>query len=113
MLAQWTFDDLSTDGIVTESVSGNNLTVKHVAEAGFTASNPELTFSVDENAVDGTVVGIVSGTDAEREAQIAALLAADTDLVYNAETGKFYEVDSGWHTPTEARTIAESTSSMV
>ena len=48
------------------------------------------------------------GTDAEREAQISALLAADPDLVYNAETGKFYQVDSGWYEPAEARTNAES-----
>jgi len=32
MVAQWNFDNLSSDGVVTESVSGNNLTVKHVTQ---------------------------------------------------------------------------------
>ena len=109
LLAQWTFDKLSVDGVITETVSGNNLTVQHTGEVGFTASSPELTFSVDENALDGTVVGVISGIDAEREAKIAELLAADSNLYYNAETGKFYKVDTGWHTPAEARTNAEST----
>ena len=33
-----------------------------------------------------------SGVDAEREAQIASLLAADPNLRYSAETGKFYKL---------------------
>ena len=108
MVANWTFGEMSVDGVVTEKVSGNNLTLKHASGAGFIASNPELTLAVQENAVNGTVVGSVSGTDAERDAKIAALLAADPDLYYNAETGKFYQAVSGWHTPAEARTNAES-----
>ena len=36
-------------------------------------------------------MGSVSGVDAERDALIASLLAADPDLVYSAETGKFYK----------------------
>ncbi len=57
MVAQWNFNDLSTDGVTTESVAGNNLTVKHFSNTGFTASEAELTFSLDENTVTGTVVG--------------------------------------------------------
>ncbi|MGB7346548.1 MAG: LamG-like jellyroll fold domain-containing protein, partial [Pirellulaceae bacterium] len=91
MIANWRFDNLSDDGVITDAVSGNNLTVKHVTESGFTASEASLTFAVDENALDGTVVGQVYGVDAEREARIASLLAADPDLHYNAETGKFYK----------------------
>ena len=91
MVANWTFRDLSTDGVSTESVSGNNLTLKHASGTGFVESNPTLTLAVDENALDGTVVGLVSGVDAEREALIASLLAADPDLVYSAEMGKFYK----------------------
>ncbi len=108
MIANWRFDALSTDGVVTEAVSGNNLTIKHVTEGGFTASEASLTFSLDENPLDGRVVGLVSGVDAEREALIATLLAANTDLYYNTETGKFYEfVDTGmdW---TTADTNAQS-----
>ena len=108
MIANWRFDQLSSDGIVTDAVSGNNLTVKHVIQSGFTASEAALTFGVDENAIDGTIVGSVSGVDAEREALIATLLAGNPDLYYNAETGKFYEfVDTGmdW---TTANTNAQS-----
>ena len=73
---------------MTESVAGNNLTVKHVAEVGFTASEADLTFSIDENALDGTVVGSVAGVDAEREALIASLLAAILTCVYSARNGQ-------------------------
>ena len=94
LVANWQFNSLSTDGVITDTVSGNNLTVDHVAGGGFSASTPELTFSLDENTVDGTIVGSVSGVDAEREAQIASLLAADPDLRYSPETGKFYKLTS-------------------
>ncbi|MEM6473506.1 MAG: lectin-like protein, partial [Planctomycetota bacterium] len=95
MIAHWKFDQLSSDGLVLEAVNGNNLTLKHVADVGFTASEASLTYSVDENAIDGTVVGSVTGIDAEREAQIASLLAADPDLRFSAETGKFYKLVTG------------------
>lgn len=91
LLANWTFDDLSAYGIVTDTVSGNNLTVQHASGGSFTTSNSELSFAVDENVADGTVVGTVSGTDAEREALIDSLLGSDPTLVYSAETGKFYQ----------------------
>ena len=80
MIANWRFDDLSSDGVITDSVSGNNLTVRHASESGFTASDPSLTFQADENTIDGTLVGTVSGIDAERDAMIASLLASDEDL---------------------------------
>ena len=51
MVAHWTFSDLSTDGVTTEAVSGNNLTLKHASGTGFLESNPTLTFAVDENAL--------------------------------------------------------------
>ena len=92
MLAQWTFDALSVDGVVTDTVSGNNLTIKHTSEIGFTPSEATLTFLVDENSLDGSVVGSVSGVDPQREARISALLASDADLRYSAETGKFYKL---------------------
>ena len=109
MIAQWTFDDLSTDGVVTETVSGNNLTVTHTAEAGFTAGNAELTFQVGEHATPGTVVGTVVGQDPEREAQIAAILASDPTLYYSAETGKFYQAVSATSTWGTAQTNAIAT----
>jgi len=45
MIANWTFDQLSSDGIITESVTGNNLTVMHTSQSGFTASEASLTYS--------------------------------------------------------------------
>ena len=35
LIANWTFNDLSSDGIVTDSVSGNNLTVAHTGGRWF------------------------------------------------------------------------------
>ena len=109
LLAQWTFEDLSIDGLITNTVSDNNLTVKHTSESGFTASDASLTMLVDENALDGTVVGSAYGLDAEREARIATLLAADSDLRYDATTGKFYKGIDTTGLWSAARTAAEST----
>ena len=91
MLANWKFDTLSIHGVVTDSVASNNLTLLHVAEPGFSASSAALVLNVNENALDGTFVGSVSGSDPEREALIATLLANTPDLYYNAETEKFYQ----------------------
>ncbi len=49
------------------------------------------------------------GTDIEREQRISSLLAADSSLRYNAETGKFYKIvttNTDW---TVARTNALAT----
>ena len=91
LLAQWEFNQLSTNGIVTESVSGNNLTIQHVSEAGFTDSTPDLVLTIGEHADNGTIVGTLEGTDSERDQLIADLLIANPNLYYSAETGKFYE----------------------
>ena len=80
LIAQWRFDNLSKDGNVAESVTGNDLTLKQTTESGFTASNAALTLAIDENAIDGTTVGTVVGSDPEREALIVSLLAADPNL---------------------------------
>jgi len=91
MLAQWTFDSLSIDGIIIDAVSGNNLSIEHTNESGFFASDSFLTLGIDENALDGTVVGRVYGLDPQREAQIASLLSGNSNLQYSAESGRFYE----------------------
>ena len=109
LVANWTFDDLSIDGVITESVNANNLAVKRIGEPGFTPSVAELTFSVDENAANGTVVGTVTGVDAEREALIASLLAANPLLTYSAETGKFYQLNTTTETWNTAQSIATAT----
>ena len=104
LIANWKFDDLSEAGVVTEAVSGNNLSVKNAVGSGFTASTPTLSLQLNENSVTGTRVGEVHGTDIEREAKIASLLAADSTLHYSAETGKFYKLGSSQTTFSAAQT---------
>ncbi len=111
MIANWTFDKLSTDGVVTDEVSGNNLTVQRVSVGGgFTESDPSLVLQVTENAVNGTVVGTVAGIDAERQAAIATIVGADPNLRYDPVSDKFYKFDAtttvDWNT---AQTIATNT----
>lgn len=91
MLAQWSFDSLSSNDVVLDSVRGNNLSLRHVSQSGFSPSEASLSFRVNEQASNGTVLGRVSGTDPERVAEIAALFAADPELRFSAETGKFYK----------------------
>ena len=62
MIANWTFNDMSTDGIITDAVSGNDLTMQHVG-GGFTPSTSELTLEVQENAADETIIGTITGID--------------------------------------------------
>ncbi len=109
MIANWKFDNLSSNGVVTESVNGNNLTLKYVTGAGFTANAPTLSLQVTENALDGTVVGQVAAYDLDREARITQLLAADPDLRYSAETGKFYKLVSTYDTWANSQSTAMAT----
>ncbi|MEM7468629.1 MAG: LamG-like jellyroll fold domain-containing protein, partial [Pseudomonadota bacterium] len=107
--ANWQFNALSSDQVITDTVAGNNLSVQHATGTGFVSNAPELSFTVNENAMDGTVVGQVTGIDAEREALIGSLLAIDPELRYNAETEKFYKVVGGAQLWSVAKTAAEST----
>ncbi len=110
MLANWRFDSLSNDGVVTDTVNGNNIKLKHTSESGFSASDAELTFSLYEKPLNGTVVGQVSGIDADREALIASLLAGDPSLKYNSSTDKFYKLTSATDVDwTTAQSTASST----
>ena len=63
MIADWRFDNISAGGIITESVSGNNLTEQHVVDAGFSTSEAELTLRVVEGAPNGTVLGNLTAID--------------------------------------------------
>ncbi|MCC9656619.1 cadherin domain-containing protein [Rhodopirellula halodulae] len=109
LLANWQFDELSTGGVVTDTVSGNNLTLKNVDNGSFTPSTPTLNLGVDEDVTTGEVIGSVTGTDMERETKISALLAADSDLRYNAETGKFYRTIASSGSWSSAHSAAEAT----
>jgi choice-of-anchor C domain-containing protein len=109
MVANRRMNDLSPGGVITGSVSGNDLTVRQVTTPSFTASTPTLSLAVNENSPAGTVVGTVYGTDLDREATIASLLAADANLRYSAETGKFYKVVTTTVNWTTARNTAMTT----
>ncbi len=109
MLANWTFDALSADGVTTDIVTGNDLTIRHIGGAGFTAGNAELTMAVNETAANGTVVANVTGVDPEREALIASILASDPTLYYSAETNKFYQAVDSTTTWANAQANAVST----
>ncbi len=109
MIANWRMNDLSTAGVITDAVSGNNLTVRQITSSSFTASTPTLSLTVNENSTAGTIVGDVYGTDLDREARIAALLSADSNLRYSAETGKFYKVVTTTVNWTTARSNAMTT----
>lgn len=109
MLANWQFENLSVDGLTADSVSGNNLTIGQTDNISHVADTPVLTFVLDENALDGAVIGQVSGLDAHRDVRIAALLAADSALSYSAETNKFYRLTDTNQTWAAGSGIATST----
>ena len=92
LVAQWEFDNVSSDGIVTESVSGNNLTLERIS--GFSYDNAELSMEIREDATSGTVVGEVMGVDPQREALIQSILTANPDLIYVPESNVFVEFNS-------------------
>ena len=88
MIANWTFNDLSTSGVIIDTVSGNNLTVQNVgAGGGFVTSTPELTLKVQENATGGTVVGSVTGIDPDTGDTLTYTLQDDA--------GGRFDIDSG------------------
>ncbi len=58
LIANWRFNDLSTAGVTTDSVSGNNLTVRQAILPGFTVDTPVLTLATNENTTTGTLIGM-------------------------------------------------------
>ncbi len=108
LLANWTFNDLSTGGLVMDSVAANNLTLGHATGVGYSANQPSLTLAMAENSTNGTVVGSVSSSDLERSNRIAALLTADSSLRYSAETSQFYRLVTGISSWTGAEAAARS-----
>ena len=109
LLANWTFNDLSTGDVVTDVVAGNNLTLQTINDPGFTAGSSSLYLSVQENAAPGTVVGSIFGVDWERESKIAQLLAEDPNLRYSAEFNKFYKLVDATLTWPNAQAVAIAT----
>ncbi len=62
LVANWQMNGFNGSNEVVDVVGANNLSIGQ-AGAGFTASTPDATLSVDENAFNGTPVGIVVPTD--------------------------------------------------
>ena len=110
LIAQWHFDALSSDGVVVDDVSGNNLTLERVAGPGFLEGTNELVLRVNEHAPAGTVVGTVSAQDDGRVARINALLMADPNLLYDAQTNTFYRLSDTTATYSASLTNAATTS---
>ncbi|XZE33950.1 cadherin domain-containing protein [Pirellulaceae bacterium SH501] len=109
MIANWRFNDYTTDGQTTDSVAGNNLFRYAAVGSGFVSDTPQLSLRLQENAIAGTVVGGVYGFDIEREARISQLLSADSSLRFNAQTGSFYKVVNSSLTWSAASSAAIST----
>ena len=63
LVANWQMDGFDGSNEVVDIVSGNNLSIGHAVEAGFTASTPTDALNVDENSTTGTRVGFVIPTD--------------------------------------------------
>ncbi len=108
LVANWIFDNVSTNGVIADTVNGNNLTINHANRAGFTPSNPSLTLSANESFFTGAVVGSITATDAQRDSLISTLLASNPNLTYSAETGMFYESVAAPVTWDAANTAANS-----
>ncbi len=109
LVANWRFEDLSTEGRTTNTVSNNALQVRSLTNSWSTADAYGLQLRVDENSAAGFVVGQVLATDIEREQRISSLLSADSSLRYSAETGQFYKVVSSSGTWSAAQTGAMAT----
>jgi hypothetical protein len=109
LLANWRMDDLSAAGYTTDAVSGNNLELRRTNSSGYTTSNASLSLGINEGSASGAIVGAIYGTDIDREARISQLLAADSSLWFNAETGKFYKVVSTTTSFATASSTAAST----
>jgi hypothetical protein len=94
LIANWTLNDVSTTGAAPDAVGTNDLTIAHVSQGGFTASNPALTLSVVEAASNGTVVGSVTGTDADGSALSYSLTDdAGGRFAINSTTGQITVAD--------------------
>ena len=84
---EWLFND----GNVSAQGDGGAQTTTGILSVGF-AENPVAAanaLDVDENSADGTSVGLVTADESQA---ITALLAADSSLVHNPVTGKFYRL---------------------
>ena len=94
LIANWQFDGFDGTEVV-DIVSGNNLTVEHVTEPGFTPGMPAGDLTVDENSSNGTSIGFVIATGGQVAMGIDQILANDSSLTYDETTGKIYRAVEG------------------
>ncbi|MEZ6122852.1 MAG: DUF4347 domain-containing protein [Planctomycetaceae bacterium] len=87
MLANWKFDQLSTAGVVTDTVSSSNLTVNHLTGTK-RASDPSLALSVTENAIRRYGCGIPFQHRHRSRRQDHAVVGRRSELRYSARDGK-------------------------
>ncbi len=62
LIANWQMDGVNGIGNIEDAVSGNDLTVEHATDAGFSNNVPITRMQVAEDAAPGTVVGSVQGS---------------------------------------------------
>ncbi|MFA5951562.1 MAG: DUF4347 domain-containing protein, partial [Hyphomicrobium sp.] len=95
LLANWRLNSVSTGGVTTDVVSGNDLTVAHASGTGFTTGTAELTLPVAENVANGTVVGSVTATDPDGTSGLSYSLTdtAGGRFAVNASTGQVTVAD--------------------
>ena len=59
LIANWQMDGFTASGEVLDVVAGNNLSVGRASGEGFTTGNATAEIQVFENAVNGTVAGVI------------------------------------------------------
>lgn len=109
LIANWRFDQQTTDGVILDALGDMHLSRLDTSPPLY-LDQSELTLSVESLSADGTLVGQVTASDADRDAQISSLLAADPDLHYSQETGKFYKLVDTAVNWSDAQVTANSTS---
>ncbi len=87
LIANWTVNDLSVDGIITDAVGGNHLTVTHHTGSGFSANTPQLQLSVHEDAPDTTVIGQLGTIDQDAGDTFSYTLIDNADGRFALTTG--------------------------
>ncbi len=104
LIANWQMDGFNGSNQVVDAVSGNNLSIGHASGTGFTTSAPIVDLTIEENSANGTHVGFIEPTDSDLSGSIAAIVADNPSLTYDATTGKFYKVVTTTETWNTAQT---------
>ena len=98
LVADWRMNDLN-GGVTTETVSGNDLTVNTATGTGFTTGTAPTLIApeISEAAANGTVVGILSTTDADTGDTHTYSLTDDAGgrFAVNATTGEITVANAG------------------